>query len=188
MDPSAFEQQAPGESNVVLLKALATARMSGVACEGVSRVSDRPSEAIVEAAIACGADLIVMASRGVRGLASWLHSSQTERVLKRSPVALLVTRVAANEPLSTSERALGIIHDEHRSIAVVMQSLRRIGSTVGAFSVQDLQQGALLLNYLCEFPQRLHHPKEEMCLHRAVRERAPNCSTNWSRSTSASAS
>jgi nucleotide-binding universal stress UspA family protein len=55
-------------TNVVLLKALASAEAAGVRCEGLSRTSDRPAEAIVEAATQHGADLIVMASRGVRGL------------------------------------------------------------------------------------------------------------------------
>lgn len=171
VDPHAFEQVATGVTNVVLLKAMASADAAGVQNQGLSRTSDRPAEAIVEAAAQHGADLIVMASRGVRGLAGWLHSSQTERVLRQAPVALLVTRVAANEPLTASERALGVIHDEHRSIAVVMKSLRRLATSPANLTSADLHQIDLLVGYLRDFPQRLHHPKEEQYLHRYLRAR-----------------
>lgn len=174
MNPGAFEQKASGVTNVVLLKAMASARAAGVACETVSRTSDRPAEAIVEAASACGADLIVMASRGARGAASWLHSSQTERVLRHAPIALLVTRVEVNDPLTSSERALGIIHDEHRSIAVVMQCLRQLAEWPDDLNAQNLDRIKLLTSYLRDFPARLHHPKEELYLHRCLRMRHPD--------------
>lgn len=172
-DHSGFELAATGVTNVVLFKALASAEAAGVQCKGLSRTSDRPAEAIVEAATQHGADLIVMASRGLRGLAGWLHSSQTERVLRQAPVALLVTRVAANEPLTASERALGVIHDEHRSIAVVMKSLRRLATSPAELTPAELHQIELLVGYLRDFPQRLHHPKEEQYLHRCLRTRHP---------------
>lgn len=173
MDPGTFEQESTGVTNVVLLKAMTSARAAGVICAAVSRTSDHPAEAIVEAASEHGADLIVMASRGTRGLSHWLHSSQTQRVLRHASVALLVTRVEANEPLTACERALGIIHDEHRSIAVVIQSLRRIAALPHDLKAQDLNQIELLVGYLRDFPAKLHHPKEELHLHRCLLKRHP---------------
>lgn len=106
--PEDFAEEALGSTNALLSKAISSAKAQGLACTGSSRTCDRPAEAIVEEAGRLGCDLIVMASRGnPRGpIAGWLHSSQTERVLRAASVALLVTRVAANQPLSAAERAL----------------------------------------------------------------------------------
>jgi nucleotide-binding universal stress UspA family protein len=124
--PEEFAKAELGDSHAVLSRCAASAAADGVAAETVARICDRPAEAIVEAALACGCDLIVTASRGARGVAGWLHSLQTEAVLRRSPLALLVTRVASNDPLNPCERALAIIQDEHRSIAVVVRGMRNL--------------------------------------------------------------
>ena len=176
IDPKAFSGIAVGETHSILAKAAASARARGVPCELLSQTCDRPAEAIVEAARRQGCDLIVMASRGVRGMASWLHSSQTERVFRHSPIALLVTRSAANDPPKASERALAIIHDEHLSIAAVVLGLKDLVQQ-GRVAGQSLDVASMLamLSYLQEFPLRLHHPKEEIYLHRKLRERDPDC-------------
>jgi nucleotide-binding universal stress UspA family protein/hemerythrin-like domain-containing protein len=162
-----------GSSNVVLSKAVSAARVLGVAAEACARVCNRPAEAIIDAAQRLGCDLIVMASRGPRGgLPGWMYSSQTERVLRRSPVALLVTRVDSNAPLTAEERAIGIIEDEHRSIAVVVEGLRDIVRNTpqppGAAVLQELEY---VITYLGDFPACVHHPKEEQYLHRLLRQR-----------------
>ena len=174
-DPGAFMEEMVGDTNVLLLKAAAAAKFGGVSCQTLSCVSDRPGEAIVEAAIERSADLIVMASRGTRDWTGWLHSSRTERVLRRAPVALLVTRVEAQEPLNACERALGCIQDEHRSVAVVMQSLRSLVDGAEEPTPEIVRQIGMLVAYLRDFPQRLHHPKEEAYLHRDLRLRYPAC-------------
>jgi nucleotide-binding universal stress UspA family protein len=51
-----------------------------------------PSAAIVEAAGRHGADLIVMASHGRRGLEGMLLGSETHRVLTHSACPVLVVR------------------------------------------------------------------------------------------------
>lgn len=176
--PGQFAAVARGETDSVLTKALVSARHAGVECDGVARTSDRRAEAIVQMAREMNCDLIVMASRGAKGVSAWLHSSQTEHVLKQAPVALLVTRVETNEPLRNSERALGVIQDEHRSLAVVVQSMNQIVSAQGDDSLMkesDLSTLEAMLFYLREFPQRLHHPKEEEYLHPRLRERVPAC-------------
>lgn len=178
IEPGQFAQAARGETDSVLSKAMIGARHAGVECDGVARTSDRPAEAIVQMANEKGCDLIVMASRGARGVSAWLHGSQTERVLKQAQVALLVTRIEANEPLRASERALGVIHDEHRSMAVVLQAMNQIVATpAGApgLAASDLITLDAMLAYLREFPQRLHHPKEEQHLHPLLRLRVPAC-------------
>lgn len=165
-----------GEANALLCKARAGALAAGVPCEAVARFCESPATVIVDTALARGCDLIVMASRGRRGVAGWLHSSQTERVLRQCPVALLVTRVAANDPLTPSERATAVIRDEHRSIAVVVRGMRdliRQAEFTGA--APDQRSLGAMLAYLRAFPLQLHHPKEELHLHRRLRQRAPAC-------------
>jgi nucleotide-binding universal stress UspA family protein/hemerythrin-like domain-containing protein len=174
ISPQKFSAAAVGDTHAVLSKARAAANAAGVACETKHRVCDRPAEAILEAADLSGCDLIVMASRGVRGVASWLHSSQTERVLRHSPIALLITRVASSDPIKASERALAIIQDEHSSIAVVMRGmLDLLKQASGPGEILDLRSIEAMLTYMQDFPLQLHHPKEERYIHRWLRERAP---------------
>lgn len=71
--------------------------------------------------------------------------------------------------------ALTIIKDEHRALAGVLRGLQ--------YMVEQLRNGqqdpdlALLrsmLNYIEAFPDKLHHPKEDLYLYRILRERDPN--------------
>jgi nucleotide-binding universal stress UspA family protein/hemerythrin-like domain-containing protein len=173
---SEFAEADPGAANALLAKARAGALAAGVPCEAVARFCESPATVIVDTALARGCDLIVMASRGRRGVAGWLHSSQTERVLRQCPVALLVTRVAANDPLTPSERATAVIRDEHRSIAVVVRGMRDLVREAElAGTAPDARSLGAMLAYLRAFPLQLHHPKEELYLHRWLRERAPEC-------------
>jgi len=175
IQPGQFTELQRGETNAVLSKAMVTARHAGVDCQATSRVCDRPAQAIVEVAQSEGCDLIVMASRGERhGLSSWLFGTQTERVLRSSPVSLLVTRVASTVPLQARELALGIIRDEHRSLAVVMQGMLGLVQEAQAEGrAPDCASLERLLAYLRAFPERVHHPKEEQLLHRSLRHRVP---------------
>ena len=174
MAPSEFSDAAIGETNAVLSKAKIMALAADVPCETEYKVCDHPAEAILEAAKLHGCDLIVMASRGVRGIASWLHGSQTERVLKQAPVALLITRVATSDPIKASERALSVIEDEHRSIAVVVRGMLDLvqqgDEPDGSLDIRSLEA---MLTYLQTFPLQKHHPKEERFMHRWLRQRAP---------------
>lgn len=176
MAPSEFFDAAIGNTNAVLSKARVMALAAGVPCETEHKVCDHPAEAILETVKLRGCDLIVMASRGVRGLASWLHSSQTERILKQSPVALLITRVATSDPIKASERALSVIQDEHRSIAVVVRGMldlvQQADEPEGSLDIRSLEA---MLTYLQSFPLQKHHPKEEQFIHRWLRQRAPEC-------------
>ena len=173
--PSNFDEAAIGQTNTVLSKAKVSANAAGVTCETMARTCDKPAEAIVELARERGCDLIVMASRGARGLTAWMHSSQTERVLRHSPIALLVTRVTSNDPLTPRERALAVILDEHRSIAVVVQGAQQWVQQVESSESQlDVNKLASILTYMQDFPLQQHHPKEERYLHHRLRQRAPD--------------
>jgi len=178
VNPTMFSKTALGETNTVLMKATAAAKAAGVPCAAIGRTSDHPADAIVQAAQDQGCDLIVMASHGPgSGWSSWLRNSQTERVLRQAPVALLVTRVEAERPLSDCERALNIICDEHRSIAVVVSAMRDIANdlTTSRHEDADLASLAGMVSYLRGFPEKVHHPKEEAHLHRLMRSRDPSC-------------
>ena len=68
--------------------------------------------------------------------------------------------------------ALSIIHDEHRSLAAVVHGLRylvresRTKNTRPDFSVLWA-----MISYLEEFPEKLHHPKENVYLFARLRQR-----------------
>lgn len=68
--------------------------------------------------------------------------------------------------------ALNIIYDEHRSLVAVVQGLRHL---VGEYRRNALEPDFTLLRsivfYLDEFPQKLHHPKEEAYLFAKLQNR-----------------
>lgn len=76
----------------ILAEAAALAEAAGVPCDRDTVVHALPYAAIVEAAGRHGADLIVMASHGRRGLEGVLLGSETHRVLTHSPCPVLVVR------------------------------------------------------------------------------------------------
>ncbi|HVW93305.1 MAG TPA: universal stress protein [Devosia sp.] len=76
----------------ILDKALARASAAGVPCEVAYIARSYPADAILDYAAANGVELIVMASHGRRGLGRVLLGSQTNEVLTRSAVPVLVVR------------------------------------------------------------------------------------------------
>lgn len=173
LDPRAFAERAAGQAPSILAKACAAAAAAAVRCDTLSVISDRPAEAIVDAARQCQCDLIVMASQGASGVQALLSPSQTRKVLALSPVALLVTRVQANDPHLQANRAIAMIHDEHRSLAAVIRGMvhaiddARTGEPLDCAALQQMVQ------YVHAFPERLHHPKEEKSLHPPLRRARP---------------
>ena len=79
-------------ANSVLKAALDTAKVHGIDAGTVLVDNSYPAEGIVETAEKIGADLIVMASHGRRGLGRLLLGSQTANVLAHSKIPVLVTR------------------------------------------------------------------------------------------------
>ena len=65
---------------------------SGVPCETQREISDDVFQTIIDVARSRGCDLIAMASHGRRGIGSLFLGSETQRVLTRSDVPVLVWR------------------------------------------------------------------------------------------------
>jgi hemerythrin-like domain-containing protein len=172
---SAAELDAQAGAEAILAKARAAADLAGVRCHTRSHHHDRPAEAILEAAQQCHADLIVMASHGLGGTQQLMSSSQTEKVLRRASIPLLVTRVEGNDPQPEASRAVALIQDEHRSLGAVMRGMLRLVEQ--ARDALDDEPGLdhvtleRMLHYVETFPEQLHHPTEEQVLHRLLRLR-----------------
>lgn len=173
--PATFADAVMGDTNVLLLKAESVAMANGVPCETASAVSDHPAESIVEAARSRGCDVIVMASRGNRGVIRWLHSSRMEKVLQQAGIPLVVTRFAAAQPFTACERAVAVIQDEHQSMTVVARGLQNWSRQAQVpATMDDLESLELMLSYVQSFPLQHHHPKEERHLHGCLRQRHPD--------------
>lgn len=170
--PSQFAETALGETRAILAKAASAATAKGVECSIVEVVSDRIHEAIITAAVSNGCDLIFMASHGHRGLRGMLRGSQTEKVVRNSPVPVLVSSVETKDPQSAANRALAVIQDEHRSLSVVIHGLLHF-SAEALLGKAELDPGLIrrMIRYLHDFPGALHHPKEEKFIFHRLRQR-----------------
>jgi hemerythrin-like domain-containing protein len=68
-------------------------------------------------------------------------------------------------------KALDIIRNEHRSIAVVLENLRRMTAQGGRVPRVDPAVFGAMVNYLENFADRVHHPKEDRYLFAPLRRR-----------------
>jgi len=171
MSPEEFAPAAAGESNAWLARAAASARAAEVSCDTMAVASDRPHEAIHEAARSRGCDLIYMSSHRRRDLAGRLAGSITARLLDHTTLPVLVARVESNVLLTPEQRAVTVIRDEHRSLAAVIQALQ--ANVVDGSPPADFRMLRAAVFYLGAFPERLHHPREEQTLFRVLRQKAP---------------
>jgi len=170
---SEYEYAYLGKARELLTKAEAAARALGVPCESRHAVSDKPAQAIVEAARAGGCDLIFMASHGGRGKLGMAFASETLAVLMNSGLPVLVS--STGEPTAPA-RAIGIIRDEHRSLAAVMHAwMHALAAAREAGSAADVALMRAIVRYVQQFPVKLHHPKEDDHLFRRLRERTTSC-------------
>ena len=173
MSPQDFSAAAAGNAMAIVGKAEAAARAARVPCSSRVVVSDHPHEAILEAARAEGCDLVFMATHGRRGLQGALLGSVTRKVLQHATLAVLVASVESNQAALTDEqRALAILRDEHRSLAAVLHALQGL---VDAEASPDPALLRAMLFYIEQFPERLHHPKEEQHLFARLRQRSDEC-------------
>jgi nucleotide-binding universal stress UspA family protein/hemerythrin-like domain-containing protein len=170
--PADYNEHMAGEARALLSKAEVVAREAGVAYDSLWVTSNRPHEAILDAAEARGCDLVFMASHGRRGMKGLVLGSQTQKVLQNATLPVLVSAVETNLRDGELNRALITIGDEHRSLAAVLHGLE--------FLVRDARETgtpppfALLraiVHYIRAFPEKLHHPKEDAYLFRKLRER-----------------
>jgi nucleotide-binding universal stress UspA family protein len=92
-DPiGSYEKLAAEAAQRVLDKAGEAAKSQGVNCTLIHVKDKHPAEGIVETASEIGADLIVMASHGRRGVNRLLLGSQANEVVTRSKVPVLIVR------------------------------------------------------------------------------------------------
>ena len=80
------------KARAILAPALERARTCGVEFDSDHALSNRPYEAIVDAAKRHGCDAIYMSSHARTGLARLLHGSQTLAVLTHSDIPTMVLR------------------------------------------------------------------------------------------------
>jgi len=167
--PRDYDYAVVGRARELLAKAEAAARAFGVPCESRQVVHDRPAQAIVEAARDAACDLIFMASHGGRGRLGMAFASETLGVLMNAGLPVLVS--AAHE-LSKPAHAIGIIRDEHRSLAAVLHAWAHALARAreeGRGADPALMQA--IVRYVRAFPIALHHPKEEAHLFARLRAR-----------------
>ena len=71
-------------------------------------------------------------------------------------------------------KAIRIIRDEHRSIAAVLHGLKELTQKAYADTAvkPDFQVFRAMIRYIDEFPERLHHPKEDAYLFERLERRA----------------
>jgi hemerythrin-like domain-containing protein len=95
--------------------------------------------------------------------------SQTLKVLVNAGIPLLVSATA--NP-AAPRRAIGIIRDEHRSLAAVLHAwMHMLAAARRAHAQPDLALMQAILRYLKGFPLALHHPKEDEFLFQRLRSR-----------------
>jgi hemerythrin-like domain-containing protein len=70
--------------------------------------------------------------------------------------------------------AVRIIREEHTAIAAVLHSLEYVVQKLEEGAVPNFQLLSAMLEYIVEYPERCHHPKENRCLFKTLRERNPS--------------
>jgi hemerythrin-like domain-containing protein/nucleotide-binding universal stress UspA family protein len=169
--PGDYAYSFEGRARELLTKAESAARARGVPCSSASAISDVPYTAIIAAARAAGCDLIFMASHGRSSKIGMMLGTQTLKVLINSEIPVLVSATA--EPPAPAQ-AIGIIRDEHRSLAAVLQAWQHLLTTAQSSGVRpDATLIKAMVRYIRDFPLALHHPKENDYLFRKLRERTP---------------
>jgi nucleotide-binding universal stress UspA family protein/hemerythrin-like domain-containing protein len=174
MSPGDFSAAAAGNAQAIVARAEVAARAAGVPCASRVTTSDHPYEAILEAAETAGCDLVFMASHGRRGLQGALLGSVTRKVLQNAKLPVLVAAVESNLAALTDEQhAVAILREEHRSLAAVLHAL--LGAIDAPTGQADPALLSAMLFYIEQFPERLHHPKEDTWLFRKLRQRTTEC-------------
>jgi hemerythrin-like domain-containing protein len=72
------------------------------------------------------------------------------------------------------KKSLGIIREEHRAISAVLHALKQLAKEAQDPSVEPrFEAFRAMIYYIDQFPERLHHPKEDRILFARLEERAP---------------
>ena len=170
--PADYEYAFVGRARELLAKAEAAARALGVPCSTRTAVNGSPHDAIIGLARELKCDLIFMASHGRRSQLGMMLGSETLKVVLESGLPVLVA--GTTEPAPPSH-AIGIIRDEHRSLAAVLHAWMHLLAEArqnGSWPDRALMQA--IVRYIEVFPVAVHHPKEDEYLFTKLRERAPH--------------
>lgn len=100
-EPEQYEKYAADIAAKDLSVAKEAAKANRVSCDTICVEHENPYRAIIDAAAHNACDLIVMASRGRRGISAIVLGSETVKVLTHSAVPVLVVR--APQPASASQ-------------------------------------------------------------------------------------
>jgi hemerythrin-like domain-containing protein len=74
--------------------------------------------------------------------------------------------------------SLTIIHEEHEHLSAVIESmLAFVAAIQKSGETPDLKLFRAMLYYVCEYPERIHHPKEEQYLFAKIKERTHQLDT-----------
>ncbi len=165
------EQADHSAGTAILSKASTAAASMGVTCAVELVANDHPAEAILAAAQQHRCDLIVMASHGP---SSVLSGSNTSQILHKAKIALLVTKVEANDPRAATSKVIAIIQDEHRSIHTVLRAAQTMVAAPASASSIRLPALGRMVHYLRDFPSQWHHRREEEAIHQVLRQRSPD--------------
>ena len=158
-----------GRARELLTKAESAARARGVPCSSATVMSDAPT-AIIAAARSAGCDLIFMASHGRSSKLRMMLGSKTLKVLVNSAIPVLISAIA-DPPVPA--QAIGIILDEHRSLAAVLHAWEHLLKSARSQALRpDATLMKAMVRYIQDFPVALHNPKEDEYLFRKLRERS----------------
>lgn len=174
-EPQAFAEAAAGTARAILGRAEASARAQGLKPRSIVATSDHPHLAIADAIAATGCDVVVVGARSTGGLSAVLHPSVSVRLIQRVTVPVLVVPGAAVARRGPEHQAIGVIKDEHRSLAAVIHGLQQVlAQALEGGRSPDVGLLNAMLYYIEHFPERLHHPKEEAFVFRKLRDRSSN--------------
>ena len=169
VSPEKYAYAYTGKARELLAKAEAAARAFSVPCDSIQRTSDKAADAIVEAAHETSCDLIFMASHGRRSKLGMALASETLSVLMNAGLPVLVAATGDPRPPA---HAIGVIRDEHRSLAAVLHAwMHELAASRTAMKVPDARLVRAMLLYIERFPMAQHHPKEEQYLFARLRQR-----------------
>lgn len=87
-----YKQSSQSEADKILDRACSVADASNVLCYADTSTDLHPYQAIIDAAIKHGCDLIFMSSHGRKGIMGMLLGSETQKVLTHSTIPVLVYR------------------------------------------------------------------------------------------------
>lgn len=88
------------------------------------------------------------------------------------PVFTSQNQPPANAPVPRAEQVLNIIRHEHKSLAVVLHEIKNeIGKAQAKHAAFDCSNLKTMLGYIKNFPDKLHHPKEDAYLFARLSQR-----------------